>query len=152
MIFEFLNFFVKDNWVYSKGNLIDDDEFVVYAVLGSSGLMPMVFEWFSLLNTFKGFRQKYTNGPKIVMANRLKIVLLILSFTGMFATSFYPDKMFSILWTGPLIILAIVLNEIGIWTPFTPIKYGNWSPFLLIKNLVIMKVFIPFLQRKKRQL
>src|SRR6185437_9284866 len=45
LLFEYLNFYVDDNWYYPKGNLIPMNEFTIYAVLGSSGLLPMAFEW-----------------------------------------------------------------------------------------------------------
>ena len=132
LIFEFLNFFVDDNWTYPKGSLIPDDEFTIYAVLGSSGLMPMAFEWYSLFNTFDKFKNKYSFGPKITLPGWLKIVLLVLAFAGLGIIAYFPDTLFGLLWVAPLIVLAIVLNEIGLWTPFNPIKNGDWSPVLLM--------------------
>lgn len=131
LIFEYLNFFVDDNWIYPFGDLIPDNEFTLYAVLGSSGLMPMAFEWFSLLATFKKFFHRFDNGPKLNLPKWFKLVLLVVCFVGIIFTGFYPDKLFFLLWLAPLIILVVVLERLKMWTPFEPIKDGNWSPMLL---------------------
>jgi len=130
MLFEYLNFFVDENWFYPKGDIIPEDEFTVYAVLGSSGLMPAVFEIYNLMNTFPAFRHRYDRGPKLSASKTTRTVMLLLSLAAMFCVSFFPEVMFGALWICPLIIFAIVLENFGIWTPFTPIKHGNWSPFL----------------------
>lgn len=132
LIFEYLNFFVDDNWTYPKGILLPEDEFTIYAVVGSSGLMPMAFEWYSLFYTFDKFKNRFSQGPKIIMAKWLKILMLVLSFGVLLVISFYPDIMFGAIWVAPLIIFSIVLNELGMWSPFNPIKNGNWSPLLII--------------------
>ena len=142
MIFEYLNFFVDDNWVYPQGALIADDEFVIYALLGSAGLMPMVFEWYSLFNTFPKFRDSFTQGPKIIFPNWLKIALVVGCFAGMFSSAFFPDVMFECLWIGPLVIISIVLNELKIWTPWTPMGKGNWSPMLLVALAFLVQGFL----------
>lgn len=129
MLFEYLNFFVDENWFYPKGDIVPDDEFTVYATLGSSGLMPAVFELYELLNTFR-FRHRFDNGPKISLPRNIRIGILVLALFGMFAIGYFPDGMFMVLWVSPLMILSVVLTSLGIWTPFTPIKDGNWSPVL----------------------
>jgi hypothetical protein len=46
--------------------------------------------------------------------------------------SFYPNEMFFAIWLAPLLMLALVLDALDIWTPFTLIKKGDWSPIMLI--------------------
>ncbi|MBC8155296.1 MAG: hypothetical protein H7Z72_20590 [Bacteroidetes bacterium] len=129
MLFEYLNFFVDENWYYPRGDIVPDDEFTVYAIAGSSGLMPTVFELYTLMNTFR-FRHRFDRGPKITLPKSVGIGVLVLAFSGMFAIGFFPDGMFGVLWLSPLLVLSVVLERIGIWTPFTPVKEGNWSPLL----------------------
>ena len=131
LIFEYLNFFVEDNWAYPMGVELPVAEFTLYAVLGSSGLMPMALDWYSLLNTFKKFRYKYSFGPKITLPRWLKIGLLVVSLVVMFLIPFYPQAMFGALWLTPLILLGLVLNFMKVWSPFEPIKNGNWSPLAI---------------------
>lgn len=142
LIFEYLNFFVDDNWIYPFGNLIPDNEFTLYAVLGSSGLMPMSFEWFSLLSTYKGFSQRYDNGPKINLPHFIKYLFLIICLVGLFFTGFFPNNLFFLLWMAPLIILVVVLERLKMWTPFTPIKNGNWSPMLIFALTYLIQGFL----------
>jgi len=131
MIFEYLNFFVDENWFYPAGNIVPQNEFLLYAIIGSSGLLPMAFEWYSLLRTFKGLRNRWDNGIKISIPGWLLSIFLIVGFLGMFASGLFPDGLFFSLWVSPLAILAIILNKFKIWTPFNPIKTGNWTPILL---------------------
>jgi hypothetical protein len=130
MLFEYLNFFVDDNWYYPNGDSIPHEEFLLYAIVGSSGLIPVIFVIYRLLNTFPNIRNKYSHGPAIVLKNWHVNVLLAVFMTGMFLISFFPDQLFGLLWIAPMAILALVLDKIGLWTPFTGLKTGNWSPLL----------------------
>src|SRR5690606_15222822 len=84
MIFEYLNFFVEDNWYYPRGFIVPQNEFLLYAIVGSSGLMPMAFEWYSLLRTFPKMKNRWDFGPKFSLPNWLQNVILIAAFAGMF--------------------------------------------------------------------
>ncbi|MFM9945712.1 MAG: hypothetical protein ACKVQB_10820 [Bacteroidia bacterium] len=131
LLFEYLNFFVDDNWFYPFGNLIPDNEFTLYAVLGSAGLFPMAFEWYHLLRTFKFFKFRFSNGPKLDLPSWFKTGVLIGCLLSLFFIAMYPEILFGFLWVSPLLIVAIVLGKLGIWTPFVPIKNGNWTPLLI---------------------
>ena len=133
LVFEYLNFFVSDNWYYPEANLMGTSKFYVYALIGSTGLMPMAFEMYTLLNTFKGLKKRYSYGPQIVLSRKLQYVILVLTILITFAISFYPDELFFIIWLGPLIIFALLLDILGMWTPFKPIvEKGDWTPLALI--------------------
>ena len=131
MIFEFLNFFVDDNWYYPWGNILDREEFLLYAFIVSSGLLPLAFEWYLVFISFPKFAKRFSYGKKIVLGETVKNIILILAFASMFASGLFPDTLFFTLWVSPPIILTIVLNKIGVWTPLDPIGQGNWSPTLL---------------------
>ncbi len=131
MIFEFMNFFVDDNWYYPWGNILDREEFLLYAFVISSGLLPLAFEWYLLFLTFPKFANRFKNGIKITLSTSIKNVLLVLSLASMVAAGLFPDMLFFVLWVSPPVILAIILNKIGIWTPLDPISKGNWGPVLL---------------------
>ena len=131
MIFEFMNFFVDDNWYYPWGNILDREEFLLYAFIVSSGLLPLAFEWYLLFLTFPKLANRFRNGIKIVLNSAIKNILLVLSLVSMFVASLFPDSLFFVLWVSPPVILAVVLNKIGVWTPFDSIGKGNWGPVLL---------------------
>ena len=143
-IFEYLNFFIKLNWYYPNTELMNHDEFMLYALLGSTAFIPMTFEWYYFLRSFHIFDNKYKNGPIRKFPTWLMILLLTLSIAGLFATPFHPNPLFFVLWLAPLIILSIALEMLGIWTPFTSIKQkGDWSallvfaPTFLIQGLIL---------------
>lgn len=132
LFFDYLNFFIGRNWYYPAADLVDrnNNEFIVYAFLGSSGFIPMAFEWYYLLRKVKILNSRYKNGPKLKLPNWLLYILIIISLIGLAITPFHGDSLFFILWLGPLIILASVLTLVGIWTPFTSIKKGDWTALL----------------------
>jgi hypothetical protein len=133
MIFEFLNFFIHMNWYYPFGlsNGMTQSKFLLYALIGSSGLLPMAFEWYDLLLTFPWLRYRYSSGVKIILPLWARIVLFIAALAAMFLMGLYPAIFFCVVWLSPLLILTILLGHLGIWTPFTAIKTGNWAPFMV---------------------
>ncbi len=133
LIFEYLNFFVNDNWYYPNAGLVTLSEFYVYALVGSTGLMPMAFEMYTLLNTFKGLRHRYSYGKKVVLSRKVQWGILIFTFVISYFIGVFPDQMFFMIWLGPLIIFSLLLDMLGIWTPFKPIaEKGDWTPLALI--------------------
>lgn len=131
MIFEFLNFFVDDNWYYPWGNMLDREEFLLYAFIVSSGLMPLAFEFYLLFKSCPQLATRFSMGKIITLSTSFKNILLWLALASMFASGLFPDTLFFTLWVSPPVILAIVLNKMGVWTPFDSIGEGNWSPTLL---------------------
>lgn len=131
MIFEFLNFFVNDNWYYPHGNILDREVFLLYAFIISSGLLPLAFEFYLVFMSFPKLAKRFSKGKKIVFSQGIKNILLVLALGSMFASGLFPNTLFFTLWVSPPVILAIVLNKIGVWTPLDPIAKGNWSPALL---------------------
>lgn len=132
MIFEWLNFFVDDNWLYPHGDLLSDDEFLLYALVGSSGLMVMSFEWYSLFNSWEGFRNRYANGPKVKVGRARLIALVVVAYVLLFLTPYFPNYSFGVLWSAPLVVLAATLALLDIWSPFRLIREGNWTPVLFL--------------------
>lgn len=131
LIFEYLNFFVLEFWYYPNGGMINDAEFCTYAIFASSALIPLGFELYSLFNSFPRFVSLYQNGIKICFGKKVQIMVLIASYAGLFFMSFMPNVLCPVIWLAPLFILTVMLDLLGIWTPFTPITKGNWSPVLL---------------------
>jgi hypothetical protein len=102
----------------------------LYAIVGSSGLLPVVFIIYRLLGTIPGFTERYTHGPKIKLPGWVLNLLTIILLGGMFFVGFFPNILFGILWVAPMGIMALALHKIDLWTPFRPIVTGNWAPAL----------------------
>jgi len=133
LIYEYLNLFVKCNWFYPEGDMISTEQFFIYSIIGSSGLLTIAFEWYTLLKTFKGFAARFKQGLRIKLPRTLVWILFVASLCSMFAISIFPNALFFLIWTAPMVALICALHLAGYWTPFTPIgKKGDWSPILLI--------------------
>lgn len=132
LLFEYLNNYVLESWYYPKGTILPEDEFVIYAVLGSSGLIPPAIEFYALLRTFRGLSAKYTQGPKLVLASWFQNIILIIAMLSLFFATFYPDILFAALWYAPMIMITVILTKCKIWTPFTPVKEGDYSYVILL--------------------
>jgi len=131
MLFEYLNFFVDDNWFYPFGNIIDREQFLLYAIVISTGLLPLSFVFYSLFNTFSVLKNRFTVGPKIILSETVKTVLLVVSLLSLFGSGLFPDELFFSLWLTPAMVIGLVLDKIGVWTPLRSIGWGNWRPTLV---------------------
>lgn len=131
MLFEYLNFFVSDNWYYPFGNIIDREVFLLYAIIISTGLLPLSFVFYDLFNTVPVLKNRFTNGPKLVLGKTFKTVLLFLSLISLFGAGLFPNALFFTLWVSPAVLIGVVLDKIGVWTPLRSIGNGNWRPVLV---------------------
>lgn len=66
-------FFVDDNWYYPYGDIIGSEQFLLYAIIISTGLIPLSFVFYELFNTFSFFKNRFTQGPKFVLPESIKI-------------------------------------------------------------------------------
>ncbi|MCC5916858.1 MAG: hypothetical protein JJU02_05965 [Cryomorphaceae bacterium] len=137
LIFEYLDCFILNNWVYPFAHETSEQEFLIYATLGSSGLFPLAFQWFTLLHNFKGMRNRFSKGIKITLSPTIQNIILVVCLVSSFLAPFYPNQLFVMIWIGPLIILSITLSKAKIWSPFTEIKSGNWT-FVLLFGLAYL--------------
>jgi len=131
MLFEYLNFFVDYDWFYPFGDQISNERFLFYAIIISTGLLPLSFVFYDLFNTVPVLKTRFTEGPKFIMPGKVKTILLALSLLSLFAAGLFPDELFFILWVSPAVLIGVVLDKLGIWTPLRSIGKGNWRPTLV---------------------
>lgn len=142
-IFAYMNFFVDANWYYPIGNYISQPAFYLYAFAGGMTLTPLVIINYQLLKTFPKLTQRFSYGPKIILPKNIRIAVLIGTLALMYAVTHFPFLLFPMLWLGPAIILGLVLDFIGLWTPFKPIaEKGNWSPLALVALAGLFQGFL----------
>ena len=140
-IFEYLNYFVCENWYYPNYKIFSDFGNIFWFSLSYTTVLPAIFEWYCLLNTFRPIREKYACGPQISLNKFFQILSLILGFALAFFMAYYPFVLFWGLWVCPMPILAPAMALAGFWTPFSPIKKGNWSPLILIALATVLNGF-----------
>jgi hypothetical protein len=132
--FEWLNYFVLENWVYPNSPAIFTNEAEAYFwfSLTYSCVWPAIFEWYTLLRTFPALSQRWSRGPSLsISAPWLLIALAVGVIVGVLV-GIFPFFLFFTIWLGSLLVLPAVMGLLGFWTPFSPIKQGNWAPFALM--------------------
>lgn len=129
--FEYYDYFVLANWYYPNGRMapLSHATIVVLYLLAYTTVWPAIFAWYRLLLSFPSLAVRYRNGPRLALPGSLLLwggLALIVLMT------FLPYPLFWVMWVGPLCVLAGMLIRKNIWTPFTAMSQGNWSPILLV--------------------
>lgn len=129
--FEYYDYFVLSNWYYPNGHMseLSHATIVVLFLIAYTTVWPAVFEWYTLLQTFPRLLARYSQGPKLTLP---ATALMVVGLGLIFAMVFWPLPLFWVLWIGPMIVIAGQLLRKGIWTPFTAMSTGNWTPVIVM--------------------
>lgn len=131
-VFEYLNFFVLENWYYPNRDILSDFGNVFWFSLSYTTVLPAIFEWYTLLLTFPAISTRYSYGPKLNLS-RSSIWLMYAGGVALaFGMGYFPFELFWVLWVALVPLLSAAMALAGLWTPFSPLRQGNWSPLLLI--------------------
>ena len=125
--FEYLNFFVLQNWFYPYLDLLPAPFTYLWSFITFSTVWPSLFVWYQLLNTFPTIGARYANGPQTHVGVRGCWLWMVLGAIMTIITPIWPDQLFWLIWVGPLLIIASSLALMKVWTPFTDMQQGNWS-------------------------
>lgn len=141
-MFEYLNYFVIENWYYPNNEIFSNFGNISWMLLSFTTVLPIVFEIYLLLTTFPKLYNYYAKGPKIGFSRTMLILILILGLISSFLMGLFPFYLFWLLWVSiiPVMIIPVILEKE--WTPFNPIsKEGNWSPIMLIAIATLITGF-----------
>ena len=130
--FEYLNFFVLENWYYPNNEVFSNFGNVFWFSLSYTTVLPAIVEWYLLLKTFRFFRNRYNNGPKLSVSRVFLIIYYVLGLILAFGMGYYPYLLFWVLWVALVPMLSAAMALVGYWTPFTSIRNGDWSNVILI--------------------
>jgi len=127
--FEYLNRFVQ-NWYYLGAEGYSSSEYVVYATISFSTVLPAVLSTKELLATYPVFEASFQDLIPIPIKNprRIAWIFLIHASFGLFFVGVFPEYLFPLLWLSPLIIITslnVLHKEKHI---FSNLKHGNWVP------------------------
>ncbi|OBZ19548.1 small-conductance mechanosensitive channel [Bacillus sp. FJAT-27264] len=139
--FEYLNFFVMENWYYPNNKEFSSFGNAFWFSLSYTTVLPAIVEWYLLLKTFKGFRDRYRYGPKLSVNHTFLVVYFVLGLILAFGMGYYPYLLFWVLWVALVPLLSAAMALTGYWTPFTPIKDGDWSKLILIALATLFNGF-----------
>lgn len=140
--FEYLNFFVMENWYYPNNKVFSNFGNIFWFSLSYTTVLPAIFEWYMLLKTFKYFRYRYSNGPKVHVSTKALMVYYLVGLFLAFGMGYYPYLLFWVLWVALVPLLSAAMALTDYWTPFTPIKDGNWAPTMLIALATLFNGFL----------
>ena len=130
--FEYLNFFVMQNWFYPYLDLLPAPFTYLWSFLTFSTVWPSLFVWYQLLSTYPQIGARYTNGFQTTVGVNGCWGWLVAGSLMTVITSIFPDQLFWLIWVGPLLIAAATLSLLKIWTPFTDMQQGDWSKVMII--------------------
>jgi hypothetical protein len=135
--FEYLNRFVQ-NWSYTGADF-GPPEYFLFATLSFSTVLPAIAgtrEWLLSYScwssTYHHFHPVRFSSPRLFAT-----AVLAASGTALFLLGVYPNHLFALLWTAPLLILVslqALFNETHI---FSPLKEGDWR-FVLASALAAL--------------
>jgi hypothetical protein len=129
--FEYYDYFALGTWYYPNSTMPELSHQAVVAIylIAYTTVWPAVFEWYTLLNTCPKLAVRYSDGPKLALPGNL---LMWAGFAMIAAMVFWPHPLFWVVWIGTLAVFAGMLIRLNVWTPFTALAQGNWSPMVLM--------------------
>ncbi|MEE8388515.1 MAG: hypothetical protein V3R65_08060 [Acidiferrobacterales bacterium] len=130
--FEYLNRFVQ-NWYYVGISNFSSLEYVFFATLSFSTVLPAVISTKELLQTFPRLSAGLENFYAVRVNNpcRIASMVLILSAIGLANIGRAPDYLFPLLWIAPLLIITSVQTLRGESLVFRSLATGNWRSIWL---------------------
>jgi hypothetical protein len=129
--FEYLNRFVQ-NWYYSGVDNFSALSYTLFASLAFSTVLPAVLGTYRFLLTFALFN----SGLRHILPLRapyprfLAWGVLFMAGAGLSGLGIWPDRLFSLLWVSPLLILSALQFLSAKEILFTRLSRGDWRPII----------------------
>ncbi|WP_411345537.1 small-conductance mechanosensitive channel [Paenibacillus sp. WLX1005] len=139
--FEYLNYFVVENWYYPNKDVFSNFGNVFWFSLSYTTVLPAIVEWYLLLKTFPNIKERYSKGPKIILNKPIMVTLYILGLILAVAMGYFPHQLFFVLWLALVPMLSAAMGLVGLWNPFTSIKKGDWTSIVLIAVATVFNGF-----------
>jgi hypothetical protein len=140
--FEYLNYFTRSNWYYPNDAIFSQCGYLLWFGLAFTTVLPSIFVVYQLLTTIAPLRTRFENGPQIELSRATVRKLLGLGLGSLAALVLWPAPLFPLLWLSPLVVLAAAVSLSGAWTPFSPIRRGNWAPVVLIGLATVLNYLV----------
>lgn len=131
-LFEWLNFFVLENWYYPNASIFSDFGLIIWFCLGYTCVLPGIFGWYSMLRTFRSFSGRYRCGPKVNFSRPALIFMLIAGLALTLGMGIYPYLLFWAIWVSLVPTLGAALMLVGQSTVLNDLSRGDWSRINLV--------------------
>jgi hypothetical protein len=128
--FEYLNRFVQ-NWQYVGGEF-GPGEYVLYATLSFSTVLPAVMSTRNLILSFPFIHSKYGSFLPLRLSHprRWGTFAFCAAAAGLGGLAIWPDHLYALLWISPLLILVSLQAIMEEPTIFSPLARGDWTGVL----------------------
>jgi hypothetical protein len=124
-VFEYYNRFVQ-NWLY-LGFDVGPTEYFLHATICFSTVLPAVYSTAVLLEKFPGLQREMTGPnfqiPKPKLWAWTSLVLCSIAFL---CIGIYPQYLYPLLWTGPLLIWLSLSQLHNVPEYFGKLEVGDW--------------------------
>jgi hypothetical protein len=127
-VFEYLNRFVN-NWLYEGASYARNPlEYVLFATIAFSTVLPGVYSTKAFLETFSGLQRLMARGPAVPRPkSRVVYVILLVSVSiAFFLISWYPKVLYPLLWIGPFVGWMSVNRVLDIGSGLGGVREGDW--------------------------
>ena len=141
-LFEYFNYFVNENWYYPNYQVFTNFGNIIWFFLGYSTVLPVIFEWYTLLKTYPSLANRYTSGPVLRASRTGNIIVLILGLALFFLMSIFPYLLFWAVWVALIPVFGAALSLIGKKTVLSGIGKGDWSKVNLVALATLCNGFI----------
>ncbi|WP_211220173.1 hypothetical protein [Hugenholtzia roseola] len=141
-MFEYLDFFVLENWYYPNAYLLTPFGNIVVQAIAYTTVLPAIIEWYWLLKTVPALNRKYSQGWKISVGKGGLFFFLFAGFGLLFLMGYAPYLFFWGLWIGCIPVLGAALSLAGVPTPFSSIRQGDWTQTILLALATFFNGFI----------
>ncbi|MCB1193743.1 MAG: hypothetical protein KDK90_25125 [Leptospiraceae bacterium] len=141
-VFEYLNFFILENWYYPNDKVFTTYGNYVWYLTSYTIIFPATFEFYHLFETIPWLKDKYAYGPKITFSKTFKTFILLFGILSSILMGLYPQEFFFTIWLNPAMIMGAMLGLLGFENLFTQLKNGNWTKMLLVAISMLSIAFI----------
>ncbi len=131
-LFEYLNFFVLENWYYPNATIFSDFGLIVWFCLGYTTVLTGIFEWYCLLRTFGRFSSRYRQGPKVTPPRPVLVVVVFVGLALALGMGLFPYPLFWAIWVSLVPTLGAALILAGKKTFLDDLRQGDWTKTCVI--------------------
>ena len=129
--FEYLNQFAH-SWYYT-GVDYGPIPYSIHATISFCTVLPAIYTTRTLISDMKWFRPRFFGLPPVWKSESIVFVsaILLVGCSGLIGVTLWPDKLFSMLWIAPLLILTSLQRITGQTSIFSAMADGgDWRPVL----------------------
>jgi len=123
--FEYLNRFVQ-NWYYVGIDGFTSLEYVIWASLAFSTVLPAVYATRSLLATYPRLQAGLERGLCLRIPRSAALPALLLAAMALLAIGIWPTWTYPLLWLAPFAIIVALQQRFGQSTILAPLAKGDW--------------------------